>query len=232
MPSNSDNSSGFSFSTLLASSVHDMKNILGSVLESIDWLSSKMTLDEDEGKEFKKMGHLLAHVNSELMQLLCLYKFENDQYSLLLNEHYVEEFLEMQLAFLTPLIKGDSCEITINCDEDLVWYFDEMLLSTAIRNAAMNSLKFAKSKINLSAKIVDNCLCFQVEDDGSGFPESMLGKVEDGASKVDFSTGSTGLGLYFSQMAAKLHEVKGCKGYVELTNNQSLPGACLTLIVP
>ena len=56
---------GFTFSTLLASSVHDLKNILGAALESVAWLSDTTAgLTDEQSAEFKKVSRLLASVNS------------------------------------------------------------------------------------------------------------------------------------------------------------------------
>lgn len=223
-----------SFSTMLAASGHDMKNILGSVLESLEWVHSSLdSLTPEQEEEFSKMVQLVSHVNSELMQLLSMYKFENKQYSPTLDEHAVIDFLELQAAFLQPLIKGNSCEVIIDCDEELDWAFDETMLSSAIRNAAMNALKFTKSKILLKAVVKDNMLEILVEDDGPGFPDNMLGKVSDCVSGVDFKTGSTGLGLYFSEQVANFHQKEGSKGFVELKNQAGeLGGASYILLIP
>ena len=142
------NQSEFSFSTLLAASGHDMKNILGTVLESLEWLREDVKeLTDQQTSEFHKSIQLISHVNSELMQLLCMYKFENKQYSPQISQHVLEDFLEMQAAFLSPLLK-EGLEVTVDCDdEEMVWFFDEVMVSSAVRNAAMNALKFAKSNI-------------------------------------------------------------------------------------
>lgn len=221
------------FSTLMAASVHDMKNILGAVLESLDWLSSNIEpLDEKQSTEFQKSSQLLAHVNSELMQLLCIYKFEKKQYSLLLQDVEVEDFLSLQRAFLIPLVKGGLLSIDIDCDEELIWDFDEMLLSSAVRNAAMNALKFAKSKVLLTASKEENYLKITINDDGEGFPKKMLGVVENQVSTVDFSSGSTGLGLYFAEQVSKLHDKKDKPGRVVLDNGGQLGGACFHIFIP
>ena len=229
----SDNHLQIPFSTLLASSVHDMKNILGSVLESMDWLSGGIKeLTDEESQEFQKVSQLVAHVNSELMQLLCFFKFEHGQYKTTIRESVVSEFLSLQQAFLQPLIKGDSCTIEIECDEELVWYYDETLISSAIRNAAMNALKFAKSKVVIQAIEVSGKLVFTVEDDGNGFPQDMLGLVDNRLSGVDFQTGSTGLGLYFAETVAKLHQNNQASGTLELKNHPKTGGAVFEMIIP
>ena len=234
MPNTEAEQQKIPFATLMASSVHDVKNILATVLESVDWLLQRLqNLQPDEQEEFKKINHLLAGVNSELMQLLCFFKFENDQYSISTKEQLVDEFLDLQLAFLSPLLKGkDCCSLELDCADDLYWGYDEPLLATAIRNAAINSMKFAKSKIIISARKTDNYLQFSVEDDGPGFATEMLGKVNNRVSSVDFTTGSTGLGLFFAETVAKMHSANSKTGYLVLANDSRLGGAAFRLYIP
>ncbi len=223
----------FTFATLLASSVHDLKNVLGSVLESLDWLGSNVNgLNDEQNCEFEKINQLIATVNSSLMELLCFYKFENDQYSMSCIEHNVAECLESQALFIKSLIKRGQIEILVDCNEELVWNFDQTLVNTAIRNAAMNALKYAKKQLKLIAVEENGCLKLQIDDDGQGYPVTMLGRIEEHASGVDLNTNSTGLGLYFAEKIARMHVVNNIHGYLELTNNSSLGGASFKLYIP
>ena len=223
----------FTFATLLASSVHDLKNVLSSVLESLDWLNNNVAdLTDEQDQEFDKVSQLIAQVNSELMELLCFYKFENNQYSVTCIEHNVAECLESQMLFIRSLVKRGQIEISLACNEELVWNFDQTLINTAIRNAAMNALKFAKKQLKFSAVEENGLLKLQVADDGNGYPDYMLGRVEEYVGKVDVSTNSTGLGLYFAEKVAKMHIVNSKQGYLELTNANSLGGASFNLYLP
>lgn len=225
---------GFTFATLLASSVHDLKNVLGAVLESLDWLGRNVNaLNDEQNSEFERASQLVATVNSTLMELLCFYKFENNQYSMTRLEHNVAECLESQALFISSLIKRGQIEVVVACEEDLVWSFDQTLVNTAIRNAAMNALKYAKKQLKLSAIAENGFLKLQIDDDGVGYPVAMLGRVdEDRSSGVDLATNSTGLGLYFVGKIAKMHIVNNVPGYLELTNDSLLGGASFKLYIP
>lgn len=221
------------FSLILASSVHDMKNFLSTVLESLDWLSGRLgELEPEQFEEMQKINTLISRVNGDLMQLLCLYKFENNQYPLALRTHDLDEFLELQQAFLQPMLKNNNYRIDVKCeDESLTWKFDEILVSSAIRNAGMNALKYAKTVVQLSAKAENGSLILTVEDDGPGYPESMLGEIKDLRSSFNFSTGSTGLGLFFAEKVAELHSQRGINGHIELSNSSTLGGGIFKLIL-
>ena len=146
--------------------------------------------------------------------------------------HYVLECLESQALFVQSLISYDKLDIQLQCDEDLVWNFDQTLVNTAIRNAAMNALRYAKTKLQFSAKISQNFLQLQIADDGPGYPDHMLGKTLEKATTIDLDTRSTGLGLYFAEKVASMHTVNAVHGYLQLANNLNLPGAAVVLYIP
>ena len=226
-------SSNFTFATLIASSVHDLKNVLSSVLESLDWLSNNLNgLTDEQTQEFSKVSRLIAQVNSELMELLCFYKFENDQYSMTCIEHNVAECLEAQALFIKSLVSKEQITVTFVCDEELTWSFDQTLVNTAIRNAAMNALRYAKKSLVISAIKENGFLKLQIADDGHGYPSAMLGKVEGYVGQADLNTNSTGLGLYFAEKVANMHIADNKHGYLELTNDNPLGGASFNLYLP
>ena len=218
---------------MLATSVHDIKNILGSTLESLDWLSgSSNNLSKEQNLELEQISQLIALVNSQLMELLCLYKFEEKQYKLNVREGYIDDFLVMQQAFITPLIKQKNLTIEVDCDEELGWKYDEMLLSAAVRNALLNAIKFAKNKIILKAIKENNLLKLIIADDGDGFPDNMLGFVKDRVGDVNLNTGGTGLGLYFSEIVVEMHTNNEQSGSLELKNGEYSNGANYILTIP
>jgi K+-sensing histidine kinase KdpD len=227
------NQNKFSFATLMASSTHDLKNILGTVLESLDWLfDSVKNLNSEQKNELEKVAQLVAHVNSELLQLLCFYKFENKQYNITIQEQDVESFVNMQAAFFKSLIRTNKIKFTQEFDPNLAWFFDDVLLTTAVRNAVMNSLKHAKSKILLNVDVINKWLCISIEDDGPGFPQHMLGDFHGDVGDIDVTTNGTGLGLFFASQIAQMHISKDKIGYLKLSTSELLGGAKLSIYIP
>ncbi len=232
------NSLDLSFTTLIASSTHDIKNILSSALEGLDWLYDRSgPLNSSQHDELEKIIQMLSNVNSELMQLLYFYKFESKQYNLNMHEIYIDDFVKMQQAFFQSMVKSGKFELIVKYDVNLAWYFDDVLVTSAIRNAIMNSLKFAKKKIMLEIIKVDQSLLqINVEDDGNGYPENMLGKIEVMQKKTVSPTdkNSTGLGLMFASQVASVHKSRksGLKGYMELSKSTELGGAKFSFFIP
>ena len=73
---------------------------------------------------------------------------------------------------------------------------------------------------------------FRVEDDGPGFPPTMLLETISAPSKIDFSSGSTGLGLYFARTVAGMHKHQDRQGVLRLENGGTWGGGCFILQLP
>ena len=74
-------------------------------------------------------------------------------------------------------------------------------------------------------------LVFKVEDDGPGYPQSMLQANTINMQDCDIGKGRTGLGLFFARLIAQAHSKGETKGSISLENGGSLGGSvfCLTL---
>jgi K+-sensing histidine kinase KdpD len=113
------------FSMLLASSVHDIKNSLGMLLSTLD---DVIDISSEERPQQRKIYSILrgeaSRINNALIYLLGLYRLQNDQLSLNLAEIFIADFLEEQLASQQLLLDVNNINASIDCDENLVGYFD------------------------------------------------------------------------------------------------------------
>src|SRR3954471_12288506 len=68
-----------SFSFVLASSVHDMKNSLGMLINTLaDVMSKYPPQNQEHAKSYSILEYEAARINSELVQLLSLYRLDHD----------------------------------------------------------------------------------------------------------------------------------------------------------
>lgn len=221
------------FSAIIASSVHDMKNSLGMLLGALDEIMSRC--EPNQCPSFDGFSHLRYEgnrVNHSLMQLLSLYRISNDQYSLNETHNDVEECLEECFLESQGLLELKGIQTELDCDEELLWYFDRNLIVGMLNSVINNSYKYTKSIIKISAYVKDGYLAISVADDGNGYPESMLHEANQQTHAIDYKTGSTGLGLYFSSCIAKLHEHKDKQGYITTTNDGISGGGNFTIYLP
>ena len=219
------------FSTILASTIHEVKNSLGVVLNSLDELlcSNEVTQPVDR---LVKLRCEAQRVNDNLVQLLALYKMENQGLALNIDEYFVHDFLEEVLAAEKVVLETRGIELEIRCLNDLAWYFDRELIAGALKNAVNNALRHARSKVLVTAEERDQYLVISVNDDGDGYARGMPTNGLQSGHGVNFSSGNTGLGLYFTSKVAELHKNKDRRGSIELDNGRALGGACFSIKLP
>ena len=221
------------FSAIIASSVHDMKNSLCMLLGALDEITEKCDLSTcPSSKGFSHVRYEGNRVNNSLIQLLSLYRIENSQYSLLLEENDLEECLEECFLESEGLLSLKGIASELNCDEDLLWYFDRNLIIGMLNSVINNAYKYTESIIQMNAHVENNYLVISVEDDGAGYPDSMLHGGTEHEPGIDYKSGSTGLGLYFAKIIARLHTNKERTGYITTTNNGINGGGKFSIYLP
>jgi hypothetical protein len=60
----------------------------------------------------------------------------------------------------------------------------------------------------------------------------LLGSGVDANKGVNFSSGSTGLGFYFSSQVAQLHQNQGLTGSLTIENGGAYGGGCFVVRLP
>jgi len=221
------------FPAFLASMAHDMKNSLSMLLNTLDEVVSTCTPEKcPSHKYLSQMQYEATRVNFNLIQLLTLYKMDHDQFSINISHYPVSEIFEEIILQNKPLLDFKGIEIFTECPEDLTWFLDSSLISGVINNVLNNAYRYTRSRILIRGNENNGWLVLSIEDDGQGYPEEMLGTGIQKDSGVSFKTGSTGLGLYFASMVAKLHKNKDREGFISISNGGEYGGGCFTITLP
>lgn len=225
------------FSTLLASSIHDMKNSLAMLLGSVSEVTHQCMPNNgcSSHKELIKIQHQGQRVNRYLIQLLILYRLEQQEYCLNVNEQYISDFFAEIMLENEELLALNGIKLSSNCDDMLAGYFDLELVRGVINTIINNAYQYSKDEIRLVAKQQDGYLMISVQDNGKGYPPKMLtetGGDDAGQRGVSFYSGSTGLGLYFSKKVAEIHLQGQRKGYIELSNDGIDGGGNFSIYLP
>lgn len=223
------------FSFVLASSVHDMKNSVGMLLGSLEEIINDNEENQEQDDAQKHRFYILQYeatrINTELVQLLSLYRFQHQAPTLKIEENYVYDTIEDQVARNDMLFKTQDVELLIDCDDDLAWYYDDDLLGSVIHNVLVNGVRYAKEKMCIKAMVIDEQLVIEIADDGNGFPESMINAASlDSDAHQDGN--STQLGLFFAAKIAALHQQKNREGHIELSNGGELDGGIFNITIP
>jgi signal transduction histidine kinase len=218
----------------LASAAHDMKNSVGMLSGTLEVLLNDEAVKANP--VFPQLSHMLyetGRLNNNLIQLLALYKevgspsYPFDPQSIDLAEFGAD--IEAQNRIL---LESKKIEFAVDVAEDLIWIFDEDIVLGVIGHAINNAVNYTKDKIRLAIFENDGMLEMRVEDNGRGYPPSMIEAGTAVNRGVNFLTGSTGLGLHFSAEVAKMHRHRGRTGNVALENGGAYEGGCFVLRLP
>lgn len=220
------------FSFVLASSVHDMKNSLGMLLHTLAaMMENSPPKDAEQARFFSTLEYEAARINGELVQLLSLYRMDEKTLVIVIDEHHAVDIIEEQIARNDTLLKSRNIDIQVDCDQDLVWYFDNELIGGVLNNLIVNCARYCRKQLLVTATEENGFLCIAVADDGQGYPDNMLlGPLPQAA--VSFNSGNTKLGLLFARKVLELHKTKKGQGYMTIANNGPLGGGVLKLYLP
>lgn len=218
------------FPTILGSTVHDIKNSLGTLLGLIQQLSAKQS--DDQRDEIRQLEFEASRINHSLMQLLVMYKIDEQKFSLLEDEYTAMDLIQEAKAQQDRLSKLQNIEVRIDCNEDLLCYCDYQHVSNALGSILNNAQRYARQVVMMSASQVEGYLRFSIEDDGDGYPPHLLNADLSDQSQLDWVSGNTGLGLYFVAAIAQFHKNREKTGFVKIDNQSQLGGARFSLYLP
>lgn len=221
------------FSSIMANSVHDMKNSVSMLLGALDEINEKCgQSDCPSGPAFSQLHYEGKRLNANLVQMLTLYRVSKSQYALNITENDVSEVLEECYLENEGLLSLKGIAIEMSCPDDLVCFFDRELVGGMINSVINNAYKYARDKIRIGAESKDGYTILYVEENGNGYPDLMLHEAGTGQHRVNFKTGSTGLGLLFTSTIAGMHTHQDRSGYITTTNDGIDGGGRFTLFLP
>ena len=220
------------FSTVLAASVHDMKNSLCLLLQSIETLSLKFDQNQEEAQELALIHYEASRLNSNLLQMLALYRAQKDVLPINVEEWYLDDLIDELLTKNELYINNKQLAIQVDIETDLAWYLDNDLVSNLLNDIFVNAMRYCEKRIVINAKQVNECLEISISDDGSGYPEDMLVSSNSVPKDIDLTTSRTGLGIYFAELIASSHQQDDRVGHIQLENGGSLNGSVFRLVLP
>jgi signal transduction histidine kinase len=219
------------FPAILASTVHDIKNSLGVLLELIRQMAVRQ--QPGEAENFSQLEFEANRINHSLMQLLVVYKIGASKFGLDIDEYAALDLIYEAKAQQDVMSKLKHVQVQVAGDADLLCYCDFAHISNALGTILNNALRYTHSAISLSVdKTDDGFVRFCIEDDGQGYPEHLLQADLRGFTNLDWVRGNAGLGLFFVSVVAGLHENGDKAGFVCIDNASRLGGARFCLFLP
>ena len=217
------------FPTILASTVHDIKNSLSTLLELIRQILVKQNNCSDD---LNQLEFEAARINHSLMQLLVMYKIDSQKFSLLIDEYPAIDIIREAVDQQARLSRLNNIDLQIACDDEVMCYCDYPNVSNALASVLNNALRYTKQTVLISVSEEIGYLRITIEDDGEGYPEHFLNADLNNMADLDWVSGNTGLGLYFVSVIAGLHKRGDVCGYVQVDNQSRLGGARFNLFLP
>jgi K+-sensing histidine kinase KdpD len=224
-----------SFTDLIASSIHDMKNSLNLQVTALERIAVQCR-EKGDTPTFDDLGRVIFQANRmglNLVELLGLYKMGKSIYPVDITEQPVAEVIQEAVLQNQSLLGFKGIQLSVDCAADCYWYMDRELVKGVLLNALNNAYHYTQDSIRIAARIHERQLELRVEDNGQGYPAHMLvqGNVATDRA-VNFDTGSTGLGFYFSEQVARLHRNGTRNGSLTIENGGQWGGGCFVLHLP
>lgn len=228
----SDNLS-IDFASVMAVAVHDMKNSLSLLMQTIEDLSKSLPPTQDESRQQIVDLHYEANrMNTTLVQILSLYRAELDSLPLNIDECFMEDLAYELIESNKTYTKQKNITCIVDVDSELSWFTDKDLLFLLMNDVLVNAIRYGASEIKISTIVEDGYLCISVEDNGSGYPQRMLDMSDAAMESLCVSEGRTGLGLFFARMIAQTHKNKNRQGSIKLSNNSVTGGSIFKVLLP
>ena len=188
---------------------HELRTPIARMRFALEMVTEAEALDERE-RLAKMMGVDLDELDNLIDSSLTYSRFEREQPELNLTPVDFEPWLNDEVDSLRIL--GRNHEITVDTTqlpEGLQVELDLKSMPYAITNLLRNALKYAKSRIVVSAEVIGNSILVHVDDDGIGIPEAELQRVFSAFTRLDRSrdraTGGYGLGLAIVRLVLEQH---------------------------
>lgn len=223
------------FTDYIASTIHDMKNSLNIQVSSLESIAQECRArgDPDTFKKLTLLIYEANRMNANLIQLLSLYKIGQSAYPMDIAEHCVADVVEEALLQNRTLMEFKGLQVEVDCDPGCYWYFDRDLVTGILVNALNNAYRYTDTRICVAAAVTGGMLELRVEDNGQGYPPSMLQEGAMLANKgVNFFSGSTGLGFHFTALAAAMHKNAAHCGTLHIENGGRYGGGCFVVRLP
>ncbi|WP_100657398.1 sensor histidine kinase [Alteromonas flava] len=221
------------FSSVLAAAVHDMKNSLNLLIQTLESMDDVIPAENPDAREYLSQVHYeAARLNTGLVQMLSLYRAELNGLPINVDEHIVDDVITELMGANHSYGQQRGIEITAEFDETLSWFFDKDLIYLLLNDVLINAMRYGNKQIHLSAAVVDNRLVVTIEDDGDGYPEHMLEQSHSDLAEVNVSQGRTGLGIFFARLIAHAHTNQGQRGEITLSNGGRFGGSVFQVKLP
>jgi signal transduction histidine kinase len=195
---------------LLATTSHDLKNPLGSILGYVDLVTMTNALNPQGMEYVRRVQRAVTQMRQLIDDLLDMAKIESG-ITLSLSQLELQPVLNQILEALALQIKEKEMTVKVEVPPELCVRADENRLTQIINNLVTNALKYTppEGHITIRAEKRDNFVQVAVEDDGLGISPENQAQVFARFFRVRTpetdSIEGTGLGLAIVKSLVEAH---------------------------
>ena len=188
---------------------HELRTPIARMRFALEMLAEADVREERE-RLWRMMEADLDELDNLIDSSLTYARFEREQPELQLSPTGFGPWLSEQVEDVRIL--GGKLAIDLDTaalPDDLSVALDRKSMPFAVRNLLRNAIKYAQSRIAVSAEVRDGLVRIHVDDDGIGIPEAERENVFTAFTRLDRSrdrtTGGYGLGLAIARLVLELH---------------------------
>ncbi|MEF8756447.1 MAG: ATP-binding protein [Accumulibacter sp.] len=209
---------------------HELRTPIARLRFALEMLAAT-----DDRAERERMAGAMEGDLDELDGLidssLTYARFEREQPELQLTEVEFAPWLEAQVEAVRVLARKLDLQVDSATLPPLLHVeLDRRSMPYAIGNLLRNAIRYARTRVRVSAEVADGEIRVHVDDDGIGIPVEERDRVFSAFTRLDRSrdrsTGGYGLGLAIARLVLEQHNGRASAG------ESPLGGARLTLNWP
>lgn len=229
-------SEGIDLNTLLASSLHEIKNQYNAMLNELNGLLEQLSLSPEQTQHSALIQSEALYLSQQLSGLMAHYRAGQQTLSPHIDQVFVDDWLEEFQTRHRLTQQAFGCTLELDVEEDLTGFFDADWVGQCLDTLIHNAAKAGARCLRLFARENEaGDTLIGLTDDGPGFPEEWLNADANHQwTPGDLKLGqtSTGLGLYFADTIVRAHRNGERHGQLRIENDGALGGARVSLILP
>lgn len=183
---------------------HDLRSPLAALTQRAEQLrgASRAPVAETEGGVLREFSGDVAGAGRQMLLLIediVLWARLRTGAQPAASAHRVTGLVTPVVRLHGPLAERRGVALTADVPESLVAWTDLVLAQTMVRNLVGNAVKFAHSRVEVSARTEAEAVWITVRDDGPGLPAAVLARLRGEASAAGDGGEGGGMGLRLSQ---------------------------------
>ncbi len=217
---------------LIANALPELKEAVRLLLRSADAVAADLSLESSTQTEMSILRHEARRIDYDLRHLLGLFKIERSNAGIESSVVDCQQLLAEVSAIHAPMLAQRKISFVTECTHAEEGYFDRDRVMGVLNAFVNNAYRHARTYVALTCEVRDGYTVFSLVDDGTGYAPKLHVVSPDLPARAGGHSANTSLSFYFARRIAAMHEHRGRRGRVVLSNGPFDVGGCLELWLP